>query len=118
SANVILKDGAQNPSQAAEVPLPDLLRPTAPELSLAADGITLTITGESGTEAVVTVNGEAFKTVTLEGEPGTAEVTLPETNGGLVTVVLDDGTHTSQSSELPLRDLLAPDAPELSLAAD
>jgi VCBS repeat-containing protein len=113
-------DAAGNESGETPATLPDSLAPAAPTVTVGADGLTLTITGEPGATATIhNALGAVIDTVAL-GTGGTATYTLAQSNGQDVFVTqTDEAGNQSGSSPATLPDTLAPLTPtDLTISAD
>lgn len=93
SVSVIVEDAAGNASPPASVVAPDTTAPAAPaDLSVSADGLTLTGEGEPGASVIVRdADGEVVGEGQV-GADGRFSLTLdpPQTSGGQLGVVLTD----------------------------
>jgi VCBS repeat-containing protein len=114
-------DPSGNVSPATSVTTPDVVAPAAPTATIAADGTSVTGTGEPG--ATVTITGAGGATI------GTAVVTgngsyfvplaPPQANGGTLTVGQTDGAgNHSPTVSLTAPDITPPAAPVASVSAD
>ncbi|MDH4744378.1 Ig-like domain-containing protein, partial [Sphingomonas sp. CBMAI 2297] len=114
-------DPSGNVSPPTSVTTPDVVAPAAPTATIAADGTSVTGTGEPG--ATVTITGAGGVTV------GTAVVTgngsyfvplaPPQANGGTLTVGQTDGAgNHSPTVNLTAPDITPPAAPVASVSAD
>jgi len=117
---VIQADAAANDSPAAPITAPDITAPLAPTASVAADGLTVSGTGESG--ATITIRDPLGATVgTTTVTPGgtyIATLTTPQTNGQVLTAVQTDGAgNASLSVNATAPDLTPPAAPTASVDA-
>ncbi|MFK3940268.1 BapA/Bap/LapF family large adhesin [Pseudomonas monteilii] len=121
--SVVQADAAGNASPATSLAAPDVTAPVAPAaLQLAADGVTLTGTGEPGaTVNVRDAQGTVLGTG-LVGADGTFSLTLtrPQLDGQNLTVQQTDAAgNLSPVTPLTVADLTAPTAPtQLSVASD
>ncbi len=121
--SVVQADAAGNASPATSLSAPDVTTPAAPgALELAADGVTLTGTGEPGaTVSVRDAQGTVLGTG-LVGADGTFSLTLnrPQLDGQNLTVQqTDTAGNLSPTTPLTVADLTAPAVPtELSVAGD
>ncbi|MBW9090996.1 hypothetical protein JNB91_24605, partial [Rhizobium wenxiniae] len=111
----VTQTNAGGTSQPALTLSPDLIDPTAPtNLAVNDTGTTLTGRGEPGTTVTVTnAAGDTVGTGTVMGN-GTFTITLTpaQTDGGNLTVILEDGgDNTSPPATVATPDLIAPAAP-------
>jgi VCBS repeat-containing protein len=119
--SVIQADAAGNASTPAAVTAPDRIAPLAPIGAVAADGATLTGTGEPG--ATLTGTGEPGATVTIRGAGGvalgsalvgadgsfTATLTPAQANGQLLTLTQADlAGNVSGVAQAIAPDITAP----------
>ncbi|QXT35501.1 BapA prefix-like domain-containing protein [Sphingomonas sanguinis] len=118
---VIQSDPAGNSSPATTVSAPDITAPTAPLVTVSADGTTLTGTGEPGAAVqVVDAGGQPVGTATVAGD-GSFSVTLPTgiANGQTLSVVQTDAAgNASPASAAVTPDLVAPAAPVATVGPD
>jgi VCBS repeat-containing protein len=122
--SVVQADAAANVSPPASLTAPDLTAPAAPAGTVAADGGSVTGTGEPG--ATLTVHdpvGAAIGTVVVAGD-GTFSVALttPQINGqALELTQTDPAGNVSPPASATAPDLVlndSPDAPTAIVAAD
>ena len=123
SLEVIVTDGAGNSSDPVVITAPDITAPAAPgALALAADGSTLTGTGEPGATVTVTNAAGVVLGSALVAADGTFSLTLnpPQTNGETLSATQADASgNTSPATALIAADTTAPGAPgALALTAD
>ena len=112
--SVTQADPAGNTSPATTVGAPDITPPTAPVVSVSADGTLLTGTGEPGAVVrVVDAGGQPVGTATVAGD-GSFSIALPTgvANGQTLSVVQTDAAgNASPASAAPTPDLVAPSRP-------
>ncbi len=117
---VIQADAAANDSPSVPLTAPDTTAPLAPTASVAADGLTVSGTGESG--ATITIRdpgGVSIGTaVVTPGGTYTVTLTTPQTNGQVLTAQQADPTgNLSPTVNTTAPDLTPPAAPIVSIDA-
>ncbi|MBN8813267.1 Ig-like domain-containing protein, partial [Sphingomonas sp.] len=122
--SVTQTDAAGNTSPALSLTAPDLTAPPAPVGTVAADGASITGTGEAGATLVITdPTGLHIGTVVVASD-GTFTTTLvpPQTNGQLLGLVQTDAAgNASPQGSAVAPDLVpndSPGAPTATVAAD
>ncbi|OSZ65191.1 hypothetical protein CAP40_15445, partial [Sphingomonas sp. IBVSS2] len=122
--SVTQTDAAGNASPALSLTAPDLTAPLAPVGTVAADGASITGTGEAGATLVITdPTGLHIGTVVVASD-GTFTTTLvpPQTNGQLLGLVQTDAAgNASPQGSAVAPDLVpndSPGAPTATVAAD
>ncbi|WP_062382259.1 BapA/Bap/LapF family large adhesin [Pseudomonas abietaniphila] len=121
--DVTLTDAAGNVSAPGSLIATDTTAPTAPgNLTLSADGQSLSGTGEAGSNVVIRDAAGNVLGTAVVGSDGTFQVILnaPQTNGQVLSVTLTDAAgNVSASGSLTAADTTAPNAPgNLAVSAD
>ncbi|WP_210358191.1 BapA/Bap/LapF family large adhesin [Sphingomonas beigongshangi] len=119
--NVSQVDPAGNASPAVPVTAPDLTAPAAPVATIAADGITISGTGEPGASiSVTTPAGATVATATVGTDGRYTAVLMPaQRDGETVEVRQSDAAgNVSTPSTAVAPDLTAPAAPLATITAD
>ncbi|SFR76225.1 BapA/Bap/LapF family large adhesin [Sphingomonas jatrophae] len=118
---VVQTDGGGNASPATSVVAPDITAPAAPVATVAADGTSVSGTGEPGARVtVITAGGAIVGTAIIAGD-GTysAPISPAQNNGGSLSVTQTDAAgNTSPAAVAPAPDITAPAAPAVTIAAD
>ncbi|MFN3776300.1 BapA/Bap/LapF family large adhesin [Sphingomonas parapaucimobilis] len=118
---VTQSDPAGNTSPTTTISAPDITAPTAPVVTVGADGTQLTGTGEPGaTVQVVDAGGQPIGTATV-GSDGSFGVALPTgvANGQTLSAIQTDAAgNTSPASVAVTPDLVAPSAPVGTVGTD
>jgi len=120
---VTLTDAAGNVSTPGSVTAGDTTAPAAPgNLALSADGLSLSGTGEAGSNVTIRDAAGNVLGTAVVGSDGTFQVVLstPQTNGQTLGVTLSDPTgNVSTPGSLTAGDTTAPGTPDnLALSAD
>jgi len=118
---VVQVDPAGNSSQAVPLTAPDITAPAAPTLALAADGVTVSGSGEAG--AIVTITGANGATIGTAnvGADGTYTATLgtPLRNGEALSATQRDATgNISAPVTITAADSTPPAAPIANVTAN
>lgn len=118
---VLLRDASGNPSSVATLIAPDLTPPSpASGLSLAADGVSLTGTGEADADVeVLSANGARIGLGQV-GVDGHFSLTLqtPQLDGQRVTVILSDASHNPSAPAFLSAPDITPPAPVSGVRVD
>jgi hypothetical protein len=119
--SVTQTDAGGNTSPATDISAPDTSAPDAPTGSLAADGLTVTGTGEAGaTITIRAANGSVLGTALVAGDGSyTATLTTAQLNGQQLTLEqADTAGNVSPTAPLVAPDSTIPDAPTGSVGSD
>ncbi|MFG1174934.1 Ig-like domain-containing protein, partial [Erwiniaceae bacterium CAU 1747] len=114
---VIQTDAAGNPSTPVDVDADDTTPPAAPDaLVVAADGLTITGTGEPGASVTVRdANGNVISVVgatVADNGSFTVNLTTPQTDGQSLSVTqTDNAGNPSPAASVTAQDTTPPDAP-------
>jgi len=114
-------DAAGNASGPVAITAPDITVPTAPVVSVVADGTAVTGTGEAGTTATVRDSAGVVIGIAIVAPDGSFTVPLADAqdNGGTLTVTLTDAAgNVSAPADALAPDITAPDVPTVAIAAD
>lgn len=117
----VQRDPTGNTSPSVTVAAPDITAPAAPAATVAADGATVTGTGEPGTTvAVTTATGAPLGTATVAADGSfTVPLAPVQANGELVRVTLTDAAgNASPATPVRAPDITAPGAPAASVSPD
>ncbi|OMJ32347.1 hypothetical protein BSZ14_08530 [Sphingomonas sp. Sph1(2015)] len=119
--SAVQTDPAGNPSQPATVAAPDLTAPPAPIATIAADGASVTGTGEPfATVRVRAADGTVIATVTV-GADGSFATPLspPQANGEALSLdQTDRGGNLSPATPLTAPDITAPTGLTAAISGD
>ncbi|WP_168371481.1 BapA/Bap/LapF family large adhesin [Sphingomonas sp. Leaf257] len=114
-------DPAGNPSQPATVAAPDLTAPPAPIATIAADGTSVTGTGEPfATVRVRAADGLVIATVTVGADGSfTTPLSPPQANGEALSLdQTDRGGNLSPTTPLTAPDITAPTGLTATISGD
>ncbi|GAA3263739.1 hypothetical protein GCM10020258_29450 [Sphingomonas yabuuchiae] len=119
--SAVQTDPAGNPSQPATVAAPDLTAPPAPIATIAADGTSVTGTGEPfATVRVRAADGSVIATVTVGADGSfTTPLSPPQANGEALSLdQTDRGGNLSPTTPLTAPDITAPTGLTATISGD
>ncbi|WP_367268647.1 BapA/Bap/LapF family large adhesin [uncultured Sphingomonas sp.] len=119
--SAVQTDPAGNPSQPATVAAPDLTAPPAPLATIAADGTSVTGTGEPfATVRVRAADGTVIATVTVGADGSfTTPLSPPQANGEALSLdQTDRGGNLSPATPLVAPDITAPTGLTATISGD
>ncbi|MGE7207666.1 Ig-like domain-containing protein, partial [Sphingomonas sp. NPDC019816] len=118
---VTQSDAAGNPSPTVPLTAPDITPPAAPTVTIAADGVSVSGTGEPGTTLTIRDGSGAVLGTAVVDAQGAYSLTLatPPANGTMLMATLTDAAgNVSPDATVIISDLEAPTAPTATINGD
>ncbi|WP_440978095.1 BapA/Bap/LapF family large adhesin [Sphingomonas pseudosanguinis] len=118
---VTQSDAAGNPSPTVPLTAPDITPPAAPTVTIAADGVSVSGTGEPGTTLTIRDGSGAVLGTAVVDAQGAYSLTLatPPANGTMLMATLTDAAgNVSPDATVIISDLESPTAPTATINGD